>query len=318
MSAGALGAAEPAGVAAELAGALVIPHGAVVWAAAMLWLVALLLAWPVPVWLSRAAWPMRAPVIALLVWQGVGLAGGLSMIGALALTGLAIVPALPLGGAGPWVALLPAVAFAIYLLAHLGVTIVQVTRQRIRHLALLDLLSAPHPTRARTRVLDDAVPVAYCLPRGVGSVTVLSQGLLDRLDADELVAVIAHERAHVEQRHDLLLLAFRAWRSALPWFPIAALADAEVAALVEMLADDHARREVRDEVLARAILAVGASGVQGAERHGAEWHGGDRPGADAAGAERAAAAGGAGAERAAAPDASGSTRGRDRFRRLVA
>ena len=115
-------------------------------------------------------------------------------------------------------------------------------------------------------VLDDAVPVAYCLPRGARSVTVLSQGLLDRLDADELVAVIAHERAHVEQRHDLLLLAFRAWRAALPWFPIAARAEAEVAALVEMLADDHARREVRDEVLARAILSVGASGVPGAER----------------------------------------------------
>ena len=267
---------------------LLIPQGALLWAAVMLWLVAVLLAWPVPVWLSRAAWPMRAPVIALLVWQGVGLAGGLSMIGALALTGLAVAPGISGGAAlaaGPqlWLALIPAAALAIYLLVHLAVTIVQVTRQRHRHLALLDMLTSPHPTRARTRVLDDAVPVAYCLPRGAGSVTVLSQGLLDRLDPDELVAVIAHERGHVEQRHDILLLAFRAWRSALPWFPIAALADAEVAALVEMLADDHARREVRDEVLARAILQVGASGVPGAE-----------------------------------VDSAGSTRGSDRFKRLVA
>lgn len=258
-------------------GALVIPHGAIVWGAVMLGLLAVLLAWPVPIWLSRAAWPMRAPVVALLVWQGVGLAGGLSMIGALALIGLAVAPD------RPWLALAPAAVLATYLLVHLAVTIVQVTRQRRRHLGLLDMLTSPHPTRARTRVLDDAVPVAYCLPRGVGSVTVLSQGLLDRLDADELVAVIAHERGHVEQRHDLLLLAFRAWRSALPWFPIAALADAEVAALVEMLADDHARREVRDEVLARAILAVGASGVPGAE-----------------------------------VDPAGSMRGSDRFKRLVA
>lgn len=264
-------------VAAASDGALVIPHGAIVWGAAMLWLVALLLAWPVPIWLARAAWPMRAPVVALLVWQAVGLAGGLSMIGALALTGFAI------GPDRPWLAAVPAAVFALYLLSHLAVTIVQVTRQRRRHLHLLDMLTSPHPTRARTRVLDDAVPVAYCLPRGAGSVTVLSQGLLDRLDPDELVAVIAHERAHVEQRHDLLLLAFRAWRSALPWFPIAALADAEVAALVEMLADDHARREVRDEVLARAILQVGASGVADAE-----------------------------------VDPAGSTRGSDRFKRLVA
>lgn len=263
--------------AVALDGALVIPHGAIVWGAAMLWLVALLLAWPVPIWLARAAWPMRAPVVALLVWQAVGLAGGLSMIGALALTGFAVAPD------RLWLAAIPAAAFAVYLLAHLAVTIAQVTRQRRRHLHLLDLLTSPHPTRARTRVLDDALPVAYCLPRGAGSVTVLSQGLLDRLDPDELVAVIAHERAHVEQRHDLLLLAFRAWRSALPWFPIAALADAEVAALVEMLADDHARREVRDEVLARAILQVGASGVVDAE-----------------------------------VEPAGSTRGSDRFKRLVA
>ena len=238
-------------------GALVIPHGAVVAGAVVLGCIALALAWPVPVALSRTSWPMRAPVMALLLWQAIGLGGGLSMIGALALAGYAAVPQRPL------LAMIPAVLFTVYLLAHLGVTIAQVTGQRRRHLALLELLTSPHPTRARTRVIDDAVPVAYCLPKGTRSVTVLSQGLIDRLDADELVAVIAHERAHVEQRHDLLLLAFRAWRSALPWFPIAARAEVEVAALVEMLADDHARREVRDEVLARAILQVGAGGIAG-------------------------------------------------------
>jgi len=93
--------------------------------------------------------------------------------------------------------------------------------------------------------------------------------------------VIAHERGHVEQRHDLLQLAFRAWRSALPWFPVAACAEAEVAALVEMLADDRARREVRDGALARAILSVGAIGPV-------------------------------------EPDHAGSARVRDRFRRLTA
>lgn len=243
-----------------LDGALIISHGFIVGAAIVFGVIAIALAWPVPVALSRASWPMRAPVMSLLLWQAIGLAGGLSMIGALALAGYAALPG------HPWLALIPAGLFLAYLLIHLGVTIVQVTRQRHRHLSLIEMLTSPHPTRARTRVIDDAVPVAYCLPIGARSVTVLSQGLLDRLDADELVAVIAHERAHVEQRHDLLLLAFRAWRSALPWFPVAGRAEAEVAALVEMLADDHARREVRDEVLARAILAVGASGVPGAER----------------------------------------------------
>lgn len=219
--------------------------------------VALALAWPVPVLLARARWPMHAPVRVLLLWQAIGLAGGVSMIGALALLGHAVAPEHPVA------AVIPAILLACYLIAHLGVTVVQVSRQRRRHLTLLRLLTAPHPTRARTRVIDESVPVAYCIPRGAGSVTVLSQGLLDRLDSDELAAVIAHERAHVEQRHDILQLAFRAWRSALPGFPTAVLAETEVAAMVEMLADDRARREIRDEVVARAILRIGAADGDG-------------------------------------------------------
>ena len=215
--------------------------------------IALILAWPAPVLLARARWPMHAPARALLLWQAIGLAGGVSMIGALALLGRAVAPENPLAS------VVPAILLACYLIAHLGVTVVRVTRQRRRHLTLLRLLTEPHPTRARTRVIDEAAPVAYCIPRGAGSVTVLSQGLLDRLDPDELAAVIAHERAHVEQRHDILQLAFRAWRSALPGLPTAVLAETEVAAMVEMLADDRARREIRDEVVARAIIRVGAA-----------------------------------------------------------
>lgn len=233
--------------------------------AAVLILIAVLLAWPVPILLSGAAWPARWPGWALLLWQLIALAGGFSMIGAVLLAGRALLPDVPLVGA------LLAGALAAYLLVHLVITVVQFERQRRRHLALLNLLSAPHPTEARTRVLDDAAPVAYCLPRGVGSVTVLSQGLLDGLHQDELAAVIAHERAHVEQRHEVLLVAFKAWREALPWFPIAARAESEVAALVEMRADDSARRSLRwtgvdpDAVLARAILRV--AGPTGPAEH---------------------------------------------------
>lgn len=219
-------------------------------------LVAVLLAWPVPIWLSRSAWPPRHPALALVLWQVIGMAGGLTMIGALWLVALAFVPS-------GWIAGIPAMALAAYLLAHLVAAIVSFDRQRRRHLALVELLSVPDPDRARTRVLDDAAPVAYCLPRGVGSVTVLSRGLLDALAPDELAAVTAHERAHIEQRHEVLLVAFKAWRRALPWFPIAARAETEVAALIEMMADDVARRTQPDDVLARAILAVASSGSLG-------------------------------------------------------
>jgi len=215
--------------------------------------IALALAWPVPVVFARADWPTHAPARALLLWQAIALAGGLSMIGALVALGLGLVGLHPVWGG---VAYGAALGFALHLLGHLAATVVSVARQRRRHHALLELLSSPHPTRARTRVLDDGAPVAYCLPHGIGSLTVLSRGLLESLGPAELAAVIAHERAHVEQRHDLLLVAFRAWRSALPWFPIAARAEQEVTVLVELLADDRARREAPDAVLARAILAV--------------------------------------------------------------
>jgi Zn-dependent protease with chaperone function len=117
------------------------------------------------------------------------------------------------------------------------------------------------PERPGTRLIDHEAPVAYCLPGTTRSITVLSAGLIDLLDDDQLRAVIAHETAHVTQRHHLVLLAFRAWRVSLPWFPIATRALDAVTVLVEMVADDRARREVTADTLARSIaLVASASG----------------------------------------------------------
>lgn len=231
--------------------------------AVALGLVAAALAVPVPIALARAAWPTRAPARALLLWQIIALAGGFSMIGALVAAGLGLVAVAAVGGG---IVLGAALTLAAYLLGHLAVTVVRVARSRQRHRVLLGLLTSPHPTRAATLVLEDSVPFAYCVPRGWHSLTVLSRGLIDRLTPDELGAVIAHERAHLDQRHDILLIAFRAWHSALPWFPIAARAAEEVDVLVELLADDSARRFVSDAALARAIATVAAVEPDGVQR----------------------------------------------------
>lgn len=253
-------------------------------AALALGALALALAWPVPILLERARWTRRAPATALLLWQAIALAGGLSMIGALLTFGLApfgahlvdaalgLVAAIaenrPLSAADlPHLfALCGAALLGGHLLLNLGLTIVRTERQRRRHAHLVQLLSTPMPDRPRTRVLDNAVPVAYCLPSGVHSVTVFSAGLLRLLGERELRAVVEHERAHVAQRHDVVLVAFRAWHASLPWFPIANRAQREVGALVEMLADDRARRHVDDETLATAIaLVAGAPDAATAE-----------------------------------------------------
>ena len=77
-------------------------------------------------------------------------------------------------------------------------------------------------------VINVDSPVAYCLPGGARSVTVLSDGLMAALEPAELRAVLNHENAHLDQRHHLLLWAFAAWRQALPWLPTTRLAQEAV------------------------------------------------------------------------------------------
>lgn len=243
---------------------------------AILSVLALALAWPVPILLAKASWPSRAPGLALLLWQGIALAGGLSMIGAALSYGLtpfdnslAVAvdslsgrlvrgPLPPDVGFSQVAALAAALFLALHLLLNLATTAVRTERHRRRHHMLVALLSEPVPNHPGTRVLDHPAPAAYCLP-GVRTVTVLSEGLLRLLDTEQLEAVLAHERTHLRQFHHLVLLAFRAWRSALPWFPIANRAEQAVALLVEMLADDEARHRVNGPTLAGAIALVGTS-----------------------------------------------------------
>lgn len=245
-------------------------------AAVALAALAVLLAWPVPVALSRASWPARAPATALLLWQAIALAGGLSMIGSLLMLGLApfgdnllaglgllaagpgaLVASAPLAAIAPnLLALAAAAGLGIYLVLVLARTAALIQLQRRRHRRLVRLLSSPLPDRPHTRLLDLAVPVAYCLPGGTGSVTVLSAGLIELLDENELRAVVEHEKAHLSQRHDIVQTAFDAWHRSLPRFPIASRAKREVGMLIEMLADDRARRVVDDRTLASAISLV--------------------------------------------------------------
>ena len=59
----------------------------------------------------------------------------------------------------------------------------------------------------------------------------------------------------------MLLVAFSAWRSALPWFPIATRAHEAVGLLIELLADDQARHTVSQRNLSRAVALVALAGA---------------------------------------------------------
>ncbi|AUI52319.1 M56 family metallopeptidase [Arthrobacter crystallopoietes] len=247
------------------------------WASYLLAAMAVILAWPVPVLLARAKWTARAPVTALVLWQAIALAGGLSMIGAMltwgleplgenllaGLQGLAdlLVSYTPAPGLDliHVFALSAALLLGVHLVFTLLLTYYRIRKQRNKHRDLLNLLSSPVKNSPKTLVISHPAPVAYCLPGGGGSVTVLSEGLLELLRPEELEAVLNHERAHLNQRHDLLLWAFAAWRSALPWLPTSQLAQRAVNELIEMLADDGALRTANRETLIRAVAVV-ASG----------------------------------------------------------
>ncbi|QCO97840.1 M56 family metallopeptidase [Arthrobacter sp. 24S4-2] len=251
------------------------------WTSYFLAVLAIVLAWPVPILLSRAQWPARSPFTAMLLWQAIALAGGLSMIGAMLVYGLEPIGDNLLAGlrglAGmvllnaPTTALgfwhLFALSAAALLTAHLVFTLLltyyRIERQRRRHRELLALLASPSNDGPGTVVINHDSPVAYCLPGGARSVTVLSDGLMAALEPAELRAVLSHENAHLSQRHHLLLWAFAAWRQALPWIPTTRLAQEAVNSLIEMLADDVALKTESKATLIKAIAIV-ASGPSGA------------------------------------------------------
>jgi Zn-dependent protease with chaperone function len=233
--------------------------------------------------LASARWPYRSPAAAILLWQALGLSWGLAAVGALA--GLGAVHARwgvaggALAGAAGALrdAALGSTAGAIIAIARLGFLLAGATLlallcwvlvaastavvlARRRHRVLLSLLAHGDPKVPGALVVDSPAAAAYCVP-GLRSRIVVSAGTLALLDAAELAAVLAHERAHLRERHDLVLLPFSALGRAFPRSRLVRQAHATVALLVEMLADDRALRHRPARELATALLRVGASGA---------------------------------------------------------
>ena len=217
--------------------------------------------------LAAADWPRRCPVAAIALWQSLGLSWGLAAVAALAafgLSGLTAPGQTELRRSGPFVvlhllSLAASVALLTLLCWILAAAVAAVLRARHRQRTLLGLLAHDDPKVPGALVVDYPAAAAYCVP-GLRSAIVISAGALTLLDTDELAAVLAHERAHLRARHDLVLLPFTALLRAFRWSATARAANAEVALLVEMLADDRARKRRPARELATALLRVGASG----------------------------------------------------------
>jgi len=242
----------------------------------------------------QASWPRRSPAAAILLWQALGLASGLAAVGTL--LGLAM-PASNIGvvrstlhvatsfRTGGLVALfrvagafwakgtVPTIVVAMrlaclaaglalfvslcWVLFAAGCAVLQARR---RQRVLLTLLAYGDPKVPGALVVDHPTAAAYCLP-GLRSHIVVSVGTLKLLGCGELAAVLAHERAHLRERHDLVLLPFTALRRAFPKSATCTDAHQAVALLVEMLADDRALRTRPARELVSALVRFGTAGT---------------------------------------------------------
>jgi Zn-dependent protease with chaperone function len=237
--------------------------------------------------LGAARWPRRSPGAAILLWQALGLGGGLAAVGALIEIGLparstsvadGVVKVARMSAHGslfpagqPVLAVMLRLASLVMGLALLGqlcwvllASAIIVVRARRRQRELLALLGRGDPKAPGALVVDHPAAAAYCLP-GLRSKIVVSVGALDLLRPAELAAVLAHERAHLRERHDLVVLPFTALRRAFGWSRICADAHESVALLIEMLADDRALRARSARALAGALARFGTAGCGGAD-----------------------------------------------------
>jgi hypothetical protein len=108
-------------------------------------------------------------------------------------------------------------------------------------------------------VLDSPERQAYCVA-GRPDTIVVTSAAVDALTEQQLAAVLAHEHAHLSERHAGLLRLLRGIAIALPGMRLATDGEQEIGRLLEMCADDTAaRRHGREPLLGGLLAIVGAT-----------------------------------------------------------
>lgn len=108
-------------------------------------------------------------------------------------------------------------------------------------------------------LVDDQHPFALSLPRRHGGI-VVSTGAVELLSGGELAAVLAHEHAHLQQRHHLIAAVVGGLTTRLRWIPLLAAAEDALGHYLEIAADDYARQVAGTPALASALFMLGQAG----------------------------------------------------------
>lgn len=235
-------------------------------------LLGLVLSLVVPAPLARARWTAATPTASVVLWQAVVAASVLSAVAVVLIAPEEISGALSAGPTAAAWGLFGALAVALLIVTRLVVSLVGVMRRsaarRARHRELLDLLDDAERSAAlagdlpadqrQLRVLGAPLPLAYGLP-GRSPRVVVSDGALRLLDTAQLRAVLAHEQAHLDARHDVVLESFAAFHRAVPRPLRNERALGAVELLLEAAADDAARRRCGDAPLRSALELLGGA-----------------------------------------------------------
>lgn len=236
--------------------------------------------------LTRSEWATRSPAWGIWAWQTTSISAALALV----LAGVVVaIPATPLRDefagllrscshalaehyetpGGVFVAALGLVAsvgiaarFSLLATTELRIA----ARRRAGQRQTLQLVAVADPRGFQ--VLDHDLPLVYCLPGRSGTV-VVTRGAVDALSSHQLDLVLAHERRHLRVRHHLALTFATALSRTFYGWGVFGVAREQIAALVEMQADDAIRQDSDRKELAGALLtlapvtagaALGASG----------------------------------------------------------
>lgn len=160
--------------------------------------------------------------------------------------------------AGVALVTLGSIAAALALLA--AVSSVRLTRTvaRIRarahaHAAAVRLVG--HPQGNTYVVVEAAEPAAYCVS-GRPPAIVVTSAAIAALDDDELAAVLAHERAHLNGHHSLVVTTLRGLAAVFPRLTLMRQGASEVSRLLEMCADDASARRHGPAVLLSGLITM--------------------------------------------------------------
>ena len=223
-----------------------------------------------PLLLSRGAWRVRYPRLALGLWLAAFLSSLLALLGSLSWSiGLAMgtdsTRSVPNGWLGPTVI----VVFAWVGLAVLGGVIALVAsriepidaakRRANQQLMLLEATSSYRQVMVsgiQVNYVECAAPLAMSFAGDDRRIVVTSQ-LEAELTPGQLRSVIEHERAHLTHHHGLVASLSQLNHACLPAFLGAREFERSAHLLVELIADDCASRSCGVVDSANALVKVG-------------------------------------------------------------